>query len=205
MAYVYRHIRLDKNEPFYIGIGSDNVYKRANDKKGRNKIWYDIAAKTDYEVEILFDNISWDDACKKEVEFISLYGKKAEGGLLSNITDGGEGTLGLKHKEETKQRLSNIFKGCKHTEDAIKKIKETSKRPCSDDKKKKLSIANKGHKMTEEQIEKLRIASTGRKLSESAKEKLRIANTGKKYSIETREKIRSVVKEIWRKRKEKNA
>ena len=59
--------------------------------------------------------------------------------------------------------------------------------------------------MTEEQIEKMKIASTGRKLSESAKEKLRIANTGKKYSIETREKIRSVVKEIWRKRKEKNA
>lgn len=23
MAYVYRHIRLDKNEPFYIGIGKD--------------------------------------------------------------------------------------------------------------------------------------------------------------------------------------
>ena len=78
MAYLYRHIRLDKNEPFYIGIGSDNVYKRANDKKGRNKIWYDIAAKTDYEVEILFDNISWDNACKKEIEFISLYGKKAK-------------------------------------------------------------------------------------------------------------------------------
>jgi hypothetical protein len=202
MAYVYRHIRLDKNEPFYIGIGSDNVYKRANDKKGRNKIWYDIAAKTDYEIEILFDNISWDDACKKEIEFISLYGKKVDGGILSNITDGGEGTLGLKHKEETKQRLSKIFKGCKHTKDAIKKIKETSKRPCSDEKKKKLSIANKGHKMTEEQIEKMKIASTGRKLSESAKEKLRIANTGIKRSDETREKIRSVVREIWRKRKE---
>jgi len=23
MAYVYRHIRLDKNEPFYIGISND--------------------------------------------------------------------------------------------------------------------------------------------------------------------------------------
>ena len=22
MAYVYRHIRLDKNEPFYIGVGT---------------------------------------------------------------------------------------------------------------------------------------------------------------------------------------
>ena len=32
MAYLYRHIRLDKNEPFYIGIVSDNVYKISNDK-----------------------------------------------------------------------------------------------------------------------------------------------------------------------------
>jgi hypothetical protein len=29
MAYVYRHIRLDKNEPFYIGIGSGGyTFKR---------------------------------------------------------------------------------------------------------------------------------------------------------------------------------
>jgi hypothetical protein len=33
MAYVYRHIRLDKNEPFYIGIGSDSSFARANDFK----------------------------------------------------------------------------------------------------------------------------------------------------------------------------
>lgn len=34
MAYVYRHIRLDKNEVFYIGIGSDDKghYYRANSK-----------------------------------------------------------------------------------------------------------------------------------------------------------------------------
>lgn len=50
MAYVYRHIRLDKNEPFYIGIGSDATYKRANTKKGRNEIWKRIVCKTTYDV-----------------------------------------------------------------------------------------------------------------------------------------------------------
>ena len=47
MAYVYRHIRLDKNEPFYIGIGSDNNYKRANQTNGgrRNNIWEKIFSK----------------------------------------------------------------------------------------------------------------------------------------------------------------
>ena len=37
MAYVYRHIRLDKNEPFYIGISKDAY--RPFTKKGRNKYY----------------------------------------------------------------------------------------------------------------------------------------------------------------------
>ena len=34
MAYLYRHIRLDKNKPFYVGIGDNdnNNYKRAHSK-----------------------------------------------------------------------------------------------------------------------------------------------------------------------------
>jgi len=41
MAYIYRHIRLDKNEPFYIGIGDNShegTYPRAHSKKPKNKI-----------------------------------------------------------------------------------------------------------------------------------------------------------------------
>jgi hypothetical protein len=208
MAYLYRHIRHDKNEPFYIGIGSDETYKRAFAKKkgDRNKIWHGIVSKTDYEVEILLDGLSYSNVIEKEKEFIALYGRiNKHTGCLCNLTDGGEGVLGILHTEETKRKLSQKIKGCKHTPEAIEKIRQTSKRPCSEDKKKKLSLANTGHKMTLEQIEKLRISSTGKKQSDSAKEKLRLANTGKKYSAETREKIRNVVKEIWRKRKENKA
>ena len=72
MAYVYRHIRLDKNEPFYIGIGSDVKYTRANELriKRRNPLWNRIFCKTKIEVEIILDNLTWQDACKKEIEFI---------------------------------------------------------------------------------------------------------------------------------------
>jgi hypothetical protein len=70
MAYVYRHIRHDKNEPFYIGIGSDMTNKRANERARRSKFWKKIIAKTDYEVEILFDDISFEEAKVKEIEFI---------------------------------------------------------------------------------------------------------------------------------------
>ena len=55
MAIVYRHIRLDKNEPFYIGIGKE--IKRAYDKR-RGNHWKSIIKKTEYRVDILFDNLT---------------------------------------------------------------------------------------------------------------------------------------------------
>lgn len=89
MAVVYRHIRLDKNEPFYIGIGKTE--KRAYNKSGRNKIWKNIVAKTDYRIEILFDDLNREEAIEKELEFISMYGRiNNSTGSLSNLTDGGD-------------------------------------------------------------------------------------------------------------------
>lgn len=70
MIYLYRHIRLDKNEPFYIGIGKG---KRAYSKKSRNIHWLNIINSTPYEVEIILENLSWEEACEKEKEFIKLY------------------------------------------------------------------------------------------------------------------------------------
>jgi hypothetical protein len=110
MAYIYRHIRLDKNEPFYVGIGSDDnfKYKRACEKENRNKHWYNIVKKTQYEVEIILDNLTWDEACEKEVEFIKLYGREdLNEGILCNMTNGGEGVLGMKHSDKTKKILSD--------------------------------------------------------------------------------------------------
>jgi hypothetical protein len=115
MAYLYRHIRLDKNEPFYIGIGSDNTYKRAYKKRGRSFRWKDIAYQVLYEVEILLDNLTWEEACSKEIEFIKLYGRAdLNEGTLVNMTDGGEGTYGFKHTENNKQKIKIRLKGNKH-------------------------------------------------------------------------------------------
>ena len=104
MAYVYKHIRKDTNEVFYIGIGSGNTFKRAYKKSGRNKFWYNITRKTDYEVDILDNNISWEQACIKEKEYILLYGRRQlNKGSLVNLTDGGEGTVGKIMSEELKK------------------------------------------------------------------------------------------------------
>ena len=92
MAYIYRHIRKDNNNVFYIGIGNDNEYKRASDKKSRNRYWNFIVKKIGFEFEIIEDGLSWVDACEKEKYWIKKYGRKdLNEGNLVNMTDGGEG------------------------------------------------------------------------------------------------------------------
>lgn len=112
MAYLYRHIRLDNNEPFYVGIGEyssqhKNIYKRAYNKLNRNKYWKNITNKTQYKVEIILDDLTWKEACKKEIEFIALYGRKdlCKGSLV-NLTNGGEGIIGQIFSEESKNKMS---------------------------------------------------------------------------------------------------
>ena len=62
--YLYRHIRLDKNEIFYIGIGGKEAkkggYYRANRVSNRNKIWNDIynGCGKNIQVDIVLEAIS---------------------------------------------------------------------------------------------------------------------------------------------------
>ena len=125
MAIVYRHIRLDKNEPFYIGIGKNT--QRAKTKSNRNNHWLNVVSKTDYEVEILFENISSEQAIKKEIELILLYGRKdLNTGTLVNMTDGGEGIVGFNHKQQTKDKISKSHIGktfSKESRDKMSKSK----------------------------------------------------------------------------------
>ncbi len=96
--YLYRHIRLDKNIPFYIGIGSKNKndlkygsYDRAFKSCNRNNYWKNITNKTKYEVEILLETDNYDFLKEKEEEFIKLYGRvDLKTGTLANMTEGGE-------------------------------------------------------------------------------------------------------------------
>jgi len=109
MAVVYRHIRKDKNQPFYIGIGNE---KRPYKKSDRNNYWHSIVSKTEYEVEILFEDLTWEQAAEKEIEFIKIYGRKDNGtGILANMTDGGDGSLGKKASKETRVKMSQQRKG----------------------------------------------------------------------------------------------
>jgi hypothetical protein len=172
---VYRHIRLDKNQPFYIGIGSDKNYKRANSFKNRNKYWNEIVNSTGYEVEILLDNLTFKDACIKEKEFIKIYGREdLQNGILCNLTSGGQGKLDHNFSEETRTKMSKAQLGNQKY-----KLRVTSQEEVN----KKISIANKGRKRSESFKKKLSERNSGYgnpnykvKMSEEQKEKLRKAN-----------------------------
>ena len=158
MAYVYRHIRLDKNEPFYIGIGSDMTYKRANEKTRRSQLWNKIIAKSDYDVEILVDDITFDYAKLKEIEFIKLYGRIDLGnGTLANLTDGGDGLINRIFTPEHRKKLSLSQIGKRLTEEQKDKLRKYRIGiPNSPEARSKISKANKGRINTPELMELLR-------------------------------------------------
>lgn len=183
MAYVYRHIRLDKNTPFYIGIGSDEAgyYKRAFSKSNRNSYWHNVINKTPYEIEILFDSMSWEDACKKEIEFINLYGRIDMGnGVLVNMSNGGEGVsgwsveskekqkksmVGFKVTEETRRKLSESHKGYRHSQESLEKIRASSRsRPITKETREKMAATLRGRAQPKWQRDILSKAAMGKKV-----------------------------------------
>jgi hypothetical protein len=118
---------MDSGLPFYIGIGK--TIRRVKSKRSRNKYWRHIVNKYGYNVEILHTNISWEEACELEKEYIKQYGRSDLGlGPLVNMTDGGEGLTnitdelrkkvgqkkGFKHSEKSKLLISQNEKGEKH-------------------------------------------------------------------------------------------
>jgi hypothetical protein len=213
MAYVYRHIRLDKNEPFYIGIGGDSNYKRAYTKKGRNDFWNRIVNKTDYEVEILIDGLSWEQACEKEKEFIKLYGRKdLKSGTLSNLTDGGDGIQNISIEVRKKMSLKNKGNknalGCYVSEEKRKKTSMMMKghkynlgRKHSEESKKKMSELKIN--MSQETKDKISKAQLGKKISDETKIKMSEAKIGKLKSEETKLKMSEAKKRYWENRKNK--
>ena len=146
MAYLYRHIRLDKNIPFYIGIGSDKKYSRANSNNNRNLHWLNIVSKTEYEVEILFEHENYDFIKQKEIEFIKLYGRQdVLNGTLCNLTNGGDGCLGLIHSDNSKLKMSIPNKG----------------KVISQEQRDKVSLFHKGKVLSQEHKDKISLANSG--------------------------------------------
>lgn len=146
MAIVYRHWRLDKNEVFYVGIGKKE--SRAFDFTHRSKVWKGIKSRTNVDVEIVASDLSWENACELEQLMIQEYGRFDLGtGRLVNMTDGGEGSVGVKQSQESIDKRANSNRGKKRTDEARAKI----------------SQALTGKKLSEKHIENLRTSHLGQK------------------------------------------
>ena len=182
MAYVYRHIRIDKNEPFYIGIGKDDTYKRAyqSSKTKRSDFWHNIASRG-YEVEILMDNLTWEQACEKEKEFISIYGRKDLGqGSLVNLTNGGDGAIEI--SKESIESIRKKLTGLKQSEYTKNKRKETLKKVWQNEDLRNLKRIQSSNIMSNEIRKKISDKLTGIKRGKRKEEHIiKSANGLKEY------------------------
>lgn len=204
MAYVYRHIRLDTNQPFYVGVGADCVGKhsRAYHTHNRTRFWHSIAKKQGYKVDVLVDNLTYSDALESEMYFIRLYGRiNINNGTLCNLTDGGTGATNRIVRLETKEKISKAHKGRKHTEQSRLNIRNAQiSRVLTEEARLKIVLAHKGKKSSDATKKKMSEKGKGKKHTNETKLKISICNLGKKRTTEQKLKMSSV----WKNRDEEN-
>ena len=98
MYYVYEHYKKSTNRIFYVGIGrsKNGKYDRSESTSKRNIHWKYVVKKHGFYSKIVFESESRDEVCRKEIQLISLYGRKDLGtGPLVNKTTGGEKTFDM--------------------------------------------------------------------------------------------------------------
>jgi len=98
--YVYIHYKADTKEPFYIGKGIKNRYRKTH---GRNQYWQRVKDKHGFISEIVKRFESEKDALDYEILLIQQYTQK--GYPLTNLTKGGEGVIGLVLSADSKEKI----------------------------------------------------------------------------------------------------
>lgn len=117
MKGIYKYTDLKTNDVVYVGkdshIDKNNRHKEhlqpsKYDKQRFNRVLQNNPERYEYSVLYSSDNVSEDDLNMLEISFIERYNPKF------NFTKGGDGTIGFKHSEEAKQKISEAQKGNKN-------------------------------------------------------------------------------------------
>lgn len=208
--YVYEWIRLDTNEPFYVGKGRGDRWKHIT--RGNNHHFNNIVKSINVAVNILYDNLSESEAFGLESYYIWYY-RDCIGYELCNITDGGEGYScrgSNNHKSKRVVCLNNrmIYESINIAQDKYGYI--DIKNCCEGQHNYAGYDENLGRlswryfedyiTMTDDEINACvylannsrcgnRNSFYGKHHSEETKQRLRDCNIGKKYSKETRQKL----------------
>lgn len=110
--YIYVIFRPWDGSPCYVGKGSGNRWVKLSPGDRRNsRPLLRIIAKAkrlgmDLPIIKVRENLSEADAFQIERAFIAALGRKAHGGPLVNLTDGGEGSTGLRFDKKGRQKVS---------------------------------------------------------------------------------------------------
>lgn len=114
--YVYQYIT-ENGLPYYIGKGKEN---RISEPHHRDIVVPDVKYRI-YVQTYMADR----EALALENQLIRHYGRKIDGGILENIKiNQWAGSSGWKHREETKQKISNSLKGRVFSEETKAKYKK---------------------------------------------------------------------------------
>ena len=191
MYIVYQH-KNKINGKVYIGITSQKPEQRWGSQGCNYKSsphFYSAIQKygwDNFEHNILFTELTKEQACLKEQELIKEYNSmNREFGY--NSTSGGDI---FTMNEETKQKISQAMMGNQNN----------LGHPCSEEKKKKISNAQKGREFTEEHKQKLSEAAKNRRVpcSEEKKQILKEKSHKKPVYCEELDKIFESVQECGR-------
>ena len=191
MYTVYQH-KNKINGKVYIGITSQKLEQRWGSQGCNYKSsphFYSAIQKygwNNFEHNILFTGLTKEQACLKEQELIKEYNSmNREFGY--NSTSGGDI---FTMNEETKQKISQAMIGNQNG----------LGHPCSEEKKEKISNAQKGRKFTEEHKQKLSEAAKNRHVpcSEEKKQILKEKSHKKSVYCEELDKIFESVQECGR-------
>lgn len=91
-----------------------------------------------FTLEIIDFADTYDELKEKEKYWIKRY-NSTDRSIGYNLTEGGDGTFGRMHSEETKEKIRQKALGRKVSEDTKKKMSESRKGKCSDKQKEHLS------------------------------------------------------------------
>jgi hypothetical protein len=162
MAIVYQHTRKDNGNVFYIGIGKEEKRAYVRNGKQRNPHWHRIVNKYGYDIKITHKDICWEEACKIEQYLIAFWREALGERNITNLTDGGDGILGLKMSNEAKQKMRLKKLGTKQSEEVKKKRGESISRALqSPEVKARYSAASTGRWHTDQAKDKISKARTG--------------------------------------------